>query len=161
MMGYGCAMTAKRYRLSLVLALAGASAVGISGCGDEGDGEPGTEQVTAELTIVVTHPDHPTIEYQLACDTHESEISGDDTDLDATTACQALTDQAVLDRLVLGAPTGRVCAEVFGGPDVASISGVIEETPVATIVDRTNACMIEDWDELLGDLLPQPRDELG
>lgn len=151
-------------RPSLALARVAVGALIMSavvGCGTDGDTEPGNERPVAELTFVLTHPDHPTIEYQLTCGTNGPSITGDEATVDAAAACQALTDEAVLDRLVLGAPTGRVCAEVFGGPDVASISGVIDETPVATIVDRTNACMIEDWDELLGDLLPPPRGEVG
>ena len=56
-----------------------------------------------------------------------------------------------------GEPTDRLCAQVFGGPDTATISGVIDEMAVETSVDRTDTCMIHDWDELLGELLPPAR----
>ena len=161
-MGYGWSMQTTRSggRLAVGLAVVGALVVTAAACDGDANGDPDADEMTAELTVVVTHPDHETIEYQLTCGATDAEITGDETGVDAAAACEALTDEAVLDRLVLGVPTGRICAEVFGGPDVASISGVIDETPIATIVDRTNACMIEDWDELLGDLLPPPRGEV-
>lgn len=124
-------------------------------CGDDDTTPP--EQVSAELSIVVAHPDHPTIEYQLSCDDGDASISGDDVEVTASDACETLADPVVVDRLVLGAPADRVCAQVFGGPDTASITGVVDGVTVGTVVDRTDACMIEDWDELLGELLPPPR----
>lgn len=129
----------------------------MASCGDDATA-PAPDELSAELSVVVTHPDHPTIEYQLTCDDGDASISGDDVDVTASAACETLADPVVVDRLVLGAPTDRVCAQVFGGPDTASITGVVGGATVATVVDRTDACMIEDWDVLLGDLLPPARE---
>ena len=38
----------------------------VAGCGDDDTATP--DEVSAELSVKVTHPDHPTIEYQLTCD---------------------------------------------------------------------------------------------
>ena len=41
---------------------------------------------------------------------------------------------------------GRVCAEVFGGPAKARISGRIDGRRVDRRLARTDACEISDWD---------------
>lgn len=64
-------------------------------------------------------------------------------------------------RLVAGPAGEQVCTQIYGGPDVASISGSIEGQEVATQVDRTNGCGISDWDEVLEDLLPAARGVTG
>ena len=151
--GYTDVMTIDIKRMSALAAVA--ALVVASGC--NGDDEVTDEVVTAELAVVVAHPDHPTLEYRISCDGEDASISGDDVGLDASAACEALEDQEVVDRLVVGIPTDRVCAQVFDGHDVATISGTVNEVPVGTMVDRTDACMIEDWDDLLDDLLPPPR----
>jgi hypothetical protein len=47
------------------------------------------------------------------------------------------------------------------GPDVATVTGNIGEQPVSTTVDRADGCGINEWDQILGDVLPPPRDVNG
>ena len=43
-------------------------------------------------------------------------------------------------------PRGRACAEVYGGPATARISGRFEGRRVDRRLARTDACEIDDWD---------------
>jgi hypothetical protein len=108
----------------------------------------------AELTIVVEHPDTGSVTYQLACLGDTATLSGDEVDVVDQEACAALADPAVVTRLVQGAPQDQVCTEIYGGPDLATITGTIDDQPVDTVVDRANGCGINDWDVLLAALLP-------
>ena len=71
-------------------------------------------------------------------------------------ACLALADDAVQRRLINGSPGDQICSAQYGGPDMATITGRIDDQPVDTTVDLTNGCGISDWNELLADLLPRP-----
>jgi hypothetical protein len=45
-------------------------------------------------------------------------------------------------------PAGRACAEVYGGPAKAEISGRLDGRRVDRRLTRTDACEIADWDRL-------------
>lgn len=108
----------------------------------------------ADLSVVVEHPDAPTLSYRIICgDT--ARIDG--ADLDAQAACSSLADPVVRTRLVDGPPADQMCTEIYGGPDTASISGTLDGEQVTAQVDRANGCGIHDWDELLANLLPAAR----
>lgn len=167
--------------LLLVLALLTA-AVLAAGCGDDdetvsagdpaaddgsaSDGDPadgtGDEPIgggpypIADLTVAYEHPDEGvSFTYRITCLGDTATITGD-VELDEMDACLALAEPAVQTRLVEGAPADRVCTEQYGGPDVAVITGTLDEQSVDTTVDRTNGCGIGDWDDLLGAVLPNP-----
>lgn len=74
----------------------------------------------------------------------------------ATEACKlmALSGDA-RKRLLLGPERDRVCTEEYGGPQTATISGVIDKQAISTAVDRANGCGIADWD-LLEPLIGPP-----
>jgi hypothetical protein len=56
---------------------------------------------------------------------------------------------AVFDQVgVDDADVDVACAEVFGGPQHATIKGVIRGKPVDVKVERTNSCGIQDWQRL-------------
>lgn len=138
------------------------AAMVMAACGgdDSDDGATGSTDApvggpfpVAELSIVVEHPDRDPVEYGLTCLGDTATITAD-VGLDEHAACLALADTDVRSRLVDGPPTDQVCTEQYGGPDLATITGVIDEQPIDTTVDRTNGCGISDWDDLLGDLLP-------
>jgi len=42
----------------------------------------------------------------------------------------------------------EACAEVFGGPQHATIKGAVGGEPVDVSVERSNSCGIQDWQEL-------------
>lgn len=129
----------------------------MAACGDassNGDAPIGGPYPVADLSIVVEHPDWDTIEYRLTCLGDTATVAPEEVDVDEQAACLALANADVVSRLVEGPPTDQVCTEQYGGPDVATISGTIDDQPVNTTVDRTNGCGISEWDDLLADLLP-------
>jgi len=73
----------------------------------------------------------------------------------AAKACDLLrTNDAVVKRLVYGPPDGLLCTEVYGGPEVARISGKIAGQQVNAVINRTNGCGISDWNNLAALLGP-------
>lgn len=45
-------------------------------------------------------------------------------------------------------------AEVYGGPQMATITGTLDGQPVDATIDRADACGISTWEDLLGPVLP-------
>lgn len=135
----------------LILSLIALSAVALAACG--GDEPIGGPYPVADLEVVVEHPDREPISYRITCLGDTATITGD-VDLDEQAACDALAQEDVQRRLIEGAPEDQICTEQYGGPDTATITGTIDETPVDAVIDRTNGCGISDWDELLADVLP-------
>jgi hypothetical protein len=135
----------------LLLSVTALTAVALAACGGD---EPigGGPYPVADLEVVVEHPDRETISYRITCLGDTATITGD-VDLDEQAACEALAREEVQRRLIEG-PTHEICTEQYGGPDTATITGTIDESPVDTVVDRTNGCGIADWDDLLADVLP-------
>lgn len=127
----------------LVLALA------VTACGD---GEQANDYPEADFTITIEHPEADTISYRIMCGADGASIEG--MDLDADAACAALGDPDVQSLLIEGPPADRICTEIYGGPDVATINGTLAGQSVSTRVDRSNGCGISDWDDVLGDVLP-------
>ncbi len=82
----------------MLVALAALGSAGAVGCSDDeaavGGGDDG---VTAELSVVVTHRDHDTMEYQLRCNGREALVGGDRRQVNVSAACGALRDEAVVD----------------------------------------------------------------
>lgn len=140
-----------------------ALAMAVLACGDSGtnddttsssDAPTGGPFPVADLSIVVEHPDRDTFEYRLNCLGDTATVTPEGVDVDEQAACLALASPDVVTRLVQGPPADQVCTEQYGGPDVATITGTIDDRQVDTNVDRTNGCGISDWDELLADVLP-------
>jgi hypothetical protein len=143
--------------------LVAALAVALAACGNASTNDDATSPAdspiggpfpVADLSIVVEHPDRDTIEYRLTCLGDTATVIPEDAAIDEQAACLALASTGVVSRLVQGPPADQICTELYGGPDVATITGTIDEQPVDTTLDRTNGCGISDWDELLADVLP-------
>ncbi len=94
------------------------------------------------------------IVYRLACLGDTATLTGDSAPNSAEAMCLALNDDAVRTRLIAGVPGDRLCTEIYGGPQLAEISGTLDDDSVDTTVDRANGCGIDDWDRLLSVLLP-------
>jgi hypothetical protein len=125
------------------------------GDGDEATDAPGGSTVTTELEIHYEHAGAGVDQtYTIICTDSSSELSGDDVDVDADAACEALREPAVVERLTQGPPQDQVCTEIYGGDDTAEIEGTIGDRSVDTVADRTNGCAIDTWDELLAPILP-------
>jgi hypothetical protein len=140
-----------------VLGALAASALLAAGCGgsDEADDPTAGEGDSTELRVHYEHPDAGVeLDYTIACD-DAATVTGDEVEVDAADACEALRRTAVVERLV-EPPTDRVCTEIYGGPDVSELTGTVDGEPVRTTVDRANGCGIADWDDLLNDVLPAP-----
>ena len=52
-------------------------------------------------------------------------------------------------------PSDNVCAEVFGGEETATVTGVWDGKPVDASFDRTNACEISRWSNAIPLLVVQ------
>jgi hypothetical protein len=71
----------------------------------------------------------------------------------AQAACNLLhNNQAADQRLIQGPDPNLLCIELYGGPEVAKVSGIIHGQSVNTTIDRTDGCGTAAWD-LLNPLL--------
>jgi hypothetical protein len=161
-------------RLALIATVA---VVALAACGDSdettsGAGTTATTAATSETTagtdepvdmgpypiahleVTIDHPDQETYTYTVTCLDDTATVEPADVGVEGDPACLALADEAVQQRLIEGAPADAICTEIYGGPDVATITGDIDGTAVDTTVDRANGCGIDDWDSLLVGLLP-------
>jgi hypothetical protein len=123
-----------------------AAALLAAGCGGDDAGDGGSEQLASDELTVVLDADGP----------------GGEPSRTATLSCPgADRGCAQLHAISAGdfepvAP-GTACTEIYGGPDVAEISGTIDGEPVATEVTRADGCQIERFDRfapLLRQLFP-------
>jgi hypothetical protein len=115
-----------------------------------GDGPYGI----ADIEVVIEHPERDTLTYRISCLVDTATVQGDSVEVDEQEACATLSEEAAITRLVEGPPEDQMCTEIYGGPDVATITGTIDEAAVDATVDRANGCGISDWDDLLGGMLP-------
>ena len=122
------------------------------GIGDGAGPPAAVGTVAADLEIVIESPDSGPISYRIRCEDDQSELEGA-SELNPMRACAALTDAAVRDRLLEGPPVDRMCTQVYGGPETATIRGSLDGRPVDTVVRRNDGCGINDWDNLLADVL--------
>lgn len=143
-------------------AVVSALALLAAACGEEDTSAPNTsapagDGVTADLTIQYEHSEADVaFEYGIECGPDSNALTGaaEQAEIDASAACEALDDAAVVERLVDGPPDDQVCTEIYGGADVAGITGSVSGQDVDATVDRTNGCGIADWDDLLDPILP-------
>ncbi|MEM9467553.1 MAG: hypothetical protein AAGA90_19415 [Actinomycetota bacterium] len=108
----------------------------------------------ADVSVRVDLGDGTTAEYRLACLGDTATFTGDAGSLDAAAACLALADTDVVDRVTTDQYLDRICTEIYGGPEVAQLTGTLDDQPIDSTVDRVNGCGIDDWDRLLAPLLP-------
>jgi hypothetical protein len=85
----------------------------------------------------------PAVNYTLVCQngvpTAESKHPS------AQAACTALKNNAaLLSPSTRG--TAQACTEQYGGPQQATVTGIVDETPVDTTFARRNGCEINAWD---------------
>ena len=125
---------------------------------DEPTLEPGDEPLgagpypIADITFEVDAGDGTTT-YRLACLGDTATFTGD-TALSADQACLALNDLDVRTRLLTDDHLDRMCTEQYGGPQIATVTGTLDDEPVDATIDRANGCGIDDWDRLLTAVLP-------
>ncbi len=106
------------------------------------------------IEIEITRPDADPVSYTIGCMGDTFPVTPEVDGVDGAAACTQLGEADVLERLTTGAPAGQACTDIYGGPDVATITGEINGETVDTTVDRADGCGIADWDTLLADVLP-------
>lgn len=137
------------------------AALALAACGDDAGTEPTQDTVlspdagpTADLAVTVAGGEFDDLSYTIVCgpdvEVVEPEVEG----VEAAAACDRLADPAAVDRLRTGPPEDQICAEVYGGPQVATITGTLDGQPVEATIDRVDACGISTWEDLLGPVLP-------
>ncbi len=105
---------------------------------------PGPGAGNAELAIMVkpTSTD-PAVNYTLVC--RDGVASEESTHPKADAACAALKDNAALLSPVTKDPN-LACTEQYGGPQTATVTGIVDGTPIDSTFARTNGCEIGAWD---------------
>ena len=122
-------------RLRLGALLAFGLFLGITGCADD---SPSVQP--SELTIVIVDGAGSTTTWTLTCDPPGG------THPDPDGACAALDrHRAALDPV----PADKICAQVYGGPERATITGSWRGEPVHTTLARTDSCETARWDALV------------
>lgn len=132
------------------------------GDGDDGDADDGNDQPplgagpypVGTLEITITHPDADPLSYTISCLGDTATITPPVEGLNEQTACAALSDDATRTLLFDGPPADRICTEIYGGPDEATITGTLDEQPVDVVITRNDGCGIDDWDSTLAGVLP-------
>jgi hypothetical protein len=120
---------------------------------DDGEVTVSGDRSTAriDLTIVGGTDDDPAAwTRRLVCEAGEASGEGID---DPEAACEAVQSDAGRAALFPGAD--RMCTQVYGGPEIAVVSGDLGGQPVQATIRRTDGCGIADW-EALQVLLPAP-----
>ena len=104
---------------------------------------PGPGGGSAELTIVVKPSEsEPAIHYTLTCKggapTDESQHPT------AAKACQTLKNNPAL---LIPQPRNKdvVCTQQYGGPQTATVTGVVDGVPVDMSFSRRDGCEISQW----------------
>ena len=102
-----------------------------------------------DLTIVVADAGGTQTTWRLTCDPPGG------THPDPAAACRALAEHGA--QALAPVPKDRVCAQVYGGPETASITGTWRGAPVTSRLSRTNSCESARWQALEGLLPPGGR----
>ncbi len=152
-----------RSTIPILALLVASAALGACGGDDAGTGDSpttGSVPVEADLRIVAGVAGDPaaTGEAQLRC-TAAGATGTAWLEATADAACAALADDRVLAAFD-PTPDDVACTEIYGGDDVARITGTVTVRGATRTVDaslsRVNGCEIDRW-ERLASLLPAVR----
>jgi hypothetical protein len=111
----------------------------------------------ADLSVSFTDAAGDLAEYRLACLGDTATFTGEvPPGVDAVTACLSVaTDTArmLLDPDIM---TDRACTEIYGGPETATVVGLLDDIEIDYEINRTNGCGIDDWERVFAGLVPPP-----
>lgn len=104
----------------------------------------GPGQGNAELSIIVTAAEgEPETSFTLVCT--EGVPAAESVHPAPDAACTALKENAgLLNAYTPG--TAQACTQQWGGPQEATVTGVVDGVPVDSTFSRTNGCEISAWD---------------
>ena len=151
-------MTRRRARFGAALAASAlALALALGGCGDED--EPAAQQSTIpasaaiELTVVYDDGSGRKTTGTLTCRGADRRAEGA---LEGRASPAELCAQAhgVTDVLTSEPDKTRACAQIYGGPETARVTGTIGAAKVDRRFSRTNGCEIADYTRVAGLLGP-------
>ena len=111
----------------------------------------------ADLSVSFTDAAGNLAEYRLACLGDTATFTGEiPPGVDAATACLSVaTDTArmLLDPNVM---VDRMCTEIYGGPETATVVGLLDDIEIDYEINRTNGCGIDDSERVFAGLVPPP-----
>ncbi|QBI19805.1 hypothetical protein ER308_09715 [Egibacter rhizosphaerae] len=124
--------------------------------------EPPEEQAPAAEIEIAVQPDEDatTTEYALRCGDDpgwSGDAPTDRAELPADEVCDDLPDRIEAAREALAAET---CTQEYGGPQTASVTGVMDGEDVHLDVHRTDGCGIGAWEALQPLLGPAENGEM-
>jgi hypothetical protein len=121
------------------------AALAATGCMSRTDSDKATTGLTADLRIEISirGSEAPTKVWTLHC-------PPGGTLPDAATACSKLAE--VKDPFA-PVPKGTACTQIYGGPEIADVSGTFDGNHVDTQFSRGNGCELERWNKV-GFLFP-------
>jgi hypothetical protein len=121
----------------LVSLCALAVALGACGGNEDDDGAEGPE--TLLQIDVKLEPGSDTSTQLLECDPAGGDVA------DPEAACRRLAE---LESPFAPTPPDTACTEIYGGPQTATITGVLRGETVNASFSRKNGCEIARWDKL-------------
>ena len=129
--------------------LLGAAGLALAGCGfsTESNEASGSGSAT-ELTITVGAQDADSEVMTLTCDP----AGGDHPGRAAACATLLSADPEVFEPV----PADQSCTMIYGGPQTATIVGVLDGTRIDAAFSRQNGCEIARWDALGPDVFGVP-----
>ena len=120
-------------------------ALAATGCMSRGDSKDSGSNATADLQISVSirGSEAPTKAWTLQC-------PPGGTLPDAEAACSKLGQ---IEDPFAPVPKGTACTQIYGGPEIADVSGTFNGKQVDTQFSRGNGCELERW-KRVGFLFP-------
>jgi hypothetical protein len=113
-------------------------AVAAGGCGDESSAPAGASRDSANLKVRFTHPSERVVRYRCSSEPR---------------AALPRCDRERLARLATALEhhgrRNRTCAQLYGGPHRAFVTGTLRGEQVSARFTRVDACAIADYDALL------------
>ena len=99
-----------------------------------------------DLTIVIVDGAGTRTTFRLTCDPPGGDHPRPEV------ACRVLAESGA--RALPPVPADMLCTQIYGGPEVAEVTGTWRGQPVSSRLSRQNGCEIARWNALAG-LLPR------
>jgi hypothetical protein len=112
-------------------------ALAVAGCGDGDDASTAESGAVTRLEVVVRPAEgaDPVRRVQIECEVLGADASG--------TGCRRLGGLTRAD--LAPVPQDMVCAQIYGGPAVATVKGTLDGESIDARFDLGDACEIKRW----------------